>query len=241
VIVTGEVLDDGTREIAKRMFSKVIDKMRCWDGGLGFYECSYGRKHVYDELSYLEILDDQLVSTDFFNFCHPFLRYANQDAGIVSEGLCECGVYGRYFVRFDGRETQCLLLDDKVIPGNAIMQEVNNFLFFSRFNSIIFQQSFHKKHGRDNLLQNYEVKWAIRQDHLGELCFYYDCDDLSLESEEYLKDAVTYILLRKVEGLETNDSDRICSHDINLKFVKQKMDSSIKNISIKSDFFKLKS
>ncbi len=119
VILTRETLIENVYDMAKEMFTSVINKMRCWDGGLSFFSCPYNRLHVYDELCFVE-KTDKLISTDFFNYCHPFIKYHNGDDGILDEGLCKCGIYGKFFEEFWGRRVDALLVDNKLVSGHRI-------------------------------------------------------------------------------------------------------------------------
>lgn len=118
VILTRETATDNVLEMAREMFPLVINKLRCWDGGLGFFSCPYYRLHVYDELCFIE--SDELQSTDFFNYCHPFIKYCNGDEGILEEGMCSCGIYGKYFKEFWGRRVDALMIENKMVSGHRV-------------------------------------------------------------------------------------------------------------------------
>ena len=126
IVFSGETLYPHIRNKAEELFPRAIDKMRCWDGGLSFFECKYGRKHINDELSIVERVDDTLVSTDLFNFNHKFIRYFNGDCGVYESGTCSCGIYGNYFTHFNGKEIECLISSygEKVIPGSVIINSI---------------------------------------------------------------------------------------------------------------------
>jgi len=127
VISTRETLMPHVKEMALQMFPKVINKMRCWDGGLSFYSCDNDRLHIYDELCYVEN-DGVLISTDFYNYCHPFIKYANGDAGIIEEGMCTCGIYGKYFTEFQGRYVDAIKLGHEYVAGTRISMAIQTVL-----------------------------------------------------------------------------------------------------------------
>lgn len=83
----------------------VCDHMRCWDGGASFFTCRSGNLHLMDNLSWCEDVDGRLVSTDFFNFASPFVRYWNGDICLVGDfySRCECGRLYRDFEFLDNR------------------------------------------------------------------------------------------------------------------------------------------
>jgi phenylacetate-coenzyme A ligase PaaK-like adenylate-forming protein len=106
VLFSDETLFPAIREKAANVFPRIIDKMRCWDGGLSFIECKYGTKHIDDELCYVE---KDLTSTDFFNYAQPFIRYPSADGGEIDIKQCRCGIYGRYFKEFIGKVSQYII------------------------------------------------------------------------------------------------------------------------------------
>jgi hypothetical protein len=83
----------------------ICDHMRCWDGGASFFTCGAGNVHLMDNFSWCEEVDGRLVSTDFFNFASPFVRYWNGD--ICSIGgkysRCDCGRLYRDFYFLENR------------------------------------------------------------------------------------------------------------------------------------------
>lgn len=235
-VVSGEVLNDATRKIGNDIFTKLIDKMRCWDGGLGFYECRHGRKHIYDELSYVEQISDRLVSTDYYNYCHPFLKYSNGDVGQLEEDLCPCGIYGRYITAIHGRVNEAILLSGKWLPGDSIKQEIVNFLFFADFNSKEFSDQFFKKHG-SNLLEGLEIKWMLKQAKDKSLTLYCG-SQLTPQQQSYYEDAMNFIILRRVPGMSLNIKDAFLSSNEILNFNYNdfnKFPYKTKNLMVQSD------
>jgi hypothetical protein len=144
IVLSEETLNENIRNIAKNIFSKVIDKMLCWDGGLGWVECPYGIKHIYDEFCIVEQLETrQLATTDLNNMAMPFLRYLNGDSGEISTIKCDCGICGNYFKTFDGKTIQSLYANDKLIPGRFLSEKFSVFLrtgkeFSEEINSFSF-------------------------------------------------------------------------------------------------------
>lgn len=86
-------------------FGSVCDHMRCWDGGASFFTCRAGNYHLMDNLSWCEDVDGRLVSTDYFNFASPFVRYWNGDTCRIGDShlRCECG---RLYREFDFLENR---------------------------------------------------------------------------------------------------------------------------------------
>jgi hypothetical protein len=108
VIFSCETLTDEVRTEASKVFSKVIDKMRDWSTGFGFFECNKGSKHVYDELCAFRQDDGRVWVRDFFNYYDKSEKMSD-DISFVSKRMCECGIYGNIIDVFDGKTFECLV------------------------------------------------------------------------------------------------------------------------------------
>lgn len=88
--LTGEPFD---YEIERRMPKvRVVDQMRCWDGGATFYTCGYGGRHWVEAVAEVHVDGDELVSTDLFNISQPHIAYRNGDRVKMHQGgRCACG------------------------------------------------------------------------------------------------------------------------------------------------------
>lgn len=128
VISSDETLTPRVRYMAEQMFPKVIDKMLCWDGCLGWFECKRGRKHVYDEFAIVKFIDGRMVTIDLNNEATPFFNYYNKDHGDLRTGLCECGLYGNYFVSFQGKYIEAIYNGQKLISGQSISETLSGLL-----------------------------------------------------------------------------------------------------------------
>lgn len=91
--------------VRNNYFDSICDHMRCWDGGASFFTCRAGNYHIMDNLSWCEEMDGRLVSTDYFNFSSPFVRYWNGDVCSLGSKFerCECGRLFREFEFVDNR------------------------------------------------------------------------------------------------------------------------------------------
>jgi hypothetical protein len=124
VLTSRETLHDYIRSVALETFSDCIDKMRCWDGGLSFFECKFKTKHINDELSLAESIDGKIFSTDFFNFDQKFVNYHNGDLGKIEQKTCDCGIYGNYFSYFGGKSMEVIVTQTGVVPGTLIADAI---------------------------------------------------------------------------------------------------------------------
>jgi len=194
LVSTGETLYPSTLEFAKRNFAGVIDKMRCWDGGLSFYTCRAERKHINDELCYVyHGSTGHVLSTDFYNTCTPFIKYANYDRGVIKEGLCDCGVYGRYFDSFEGGHATLVKAGSQFIDGGAIVSEITAF-FNSRLHPDL-QNTLIEKYGRFRIVSG--IIFHVHQRADQSIDFTYQASHLLNEVEEsMLKDMVSFVIFR---------------------------------------------
>ena len=188
VITSEESLVPHVRQISDRMFTKTIDKMMCWDGGLGWWECNKGRKHIYDEFCFLENIEDYLVSTDLNNEAMPFFRYHNGDKGEVNQGLCECGLYGNYFETFYGKTIEGIITDDdRFISGISISESFSAFL---RGGTMIMGEQIGK-------FPSTEIVYRIHQKEDKSIHFYYFADELSSKQCSLITEALSWIIFNK--------------------------------------------
>lgn len=147
VLTSMETLHDYTRTRALELFSDCVDKMRCWDGGLSFFECRHKTKHINDELCIAEEDDGRILSTDPFNHSQKFFRYHNGDMGEIETNPCECGIYGKTFRLFAGRSMEIIVTKDGSVPGFQVADAIFHASDKARslpqkpFNFCIFQRA----------------------------------------------------------------------------------------------------
>lgn len=126
VFTTGSTLPETYRNEIERAFGcDVIDSYSC-EGTPNTYETTvHDGYHVCGYYGIIEVLDDngqpvvdgigRVVSTDLFNFAHPFIRYDTQDLVEVHDGRIQ---------RIMGRECESL------IDGGGHRYTVHNFVGF---------------------------------------------------------------------------------------------------------------
>jgi phenylacetate-coenzyme A ligase PaaK-like adenylate-forming protein len=88
-----------------KIISHWCDHMRCWDGGASFFTCKHGIYHLMDNLSFCEEIDGKLISTDYFSFTSPFVKYWNGDLCRIKNEYerCMCGRAFRPFLFLENR------------------------------------------------------------------------------------------------------------------------------------------
>ena len=107
-IFSCESLTENTRKDAEQFFTNVIDKMRDWTTGFGFFECSKGVRHVYDDLCVARQGEgNEIRCLDFFNPSGK--EKISDDRGFICKRKCECGTYGNIVESFQGKHFECLI------------------------------------------------------------------------------------------------------------------------------------
>lgn len=100
VFTTGEKLYPHQRALISQVFNcKVYDRYGSSEVGNIASECARGRMHVNADFVLLETDDGAnaeggalpLVVTSLWDFAMPFIRYRNEDYGLLVPGACDCG------------------------------------------------------------------------------------------------------------------------------------------------------
>lgn len=110
IVFSCEVLADSVRKKSNLYFEKTIDKMIDWTTGLGFFECEFATKHVYDEFCVAKQKEkENIVSINLFNYCSDHIEKTCDDLGILKQKTCQCGIFGNYLHEFKGKTFECLV------------------------------------------------------------------------------------------------------------------------------------
>ena len=128
------------------------------------------------------IEEDELKTTDFFNYCHPFIKYCNGDEGILEEGMCSCGIYGKYFKEFYGRRVDAVMIENKLVSGHRISAALQIVLRELRIN----------------------LSYKIIQNTLEEIEFYY-CGEISDNALQKIAQCLASLLKCKVVIYQDNN------------------------------------
>lgn len=83
-------------------------------------QCRAGRYHVWEDLNYLETVNDagepvdegEIVGTHLVNFSMPLIRYRQGDRVRLSADMCPCGVQTRLVSNIQGRINQDLVFSN---------------------------------------------------------------------------------------------------------------------------------
>ena len=141
IATTGEQLPAKMRETIETTFHcKMLDSYSC-EGNSNVGECVGNNcYHVTEEYGITEVLDDDgnlvkngvghVVTTDLWNFAHPFIRYNTQDLVEVSTEPCPCGSQHLRINSIIGRSSE------NIIAVNGCRYTTQTFsIFFTDSNS----------------------------------------------------------------------------------------------------------
>lgn len=135
ITTTGNTLHSQTRlEIETAFGCKIFDSYGC-EGNSTVFECpSHTCYHSAEEYGISEVVNEngspinsgvgRLISTDLWNYAHPFIRYDTQDLVEISDEPCSCGRKHLRINRIIGRD------NDVLIAPNGRKFIVHNFTGF---------------------------------------------------------------------------------------------------------------
>jgi len=123
IFTTGSTLSENYRsEIEAAFGCKIVDSYSCEGNANVSQSPSCDCYHVSEEFGITEVLDynnkvvengiGRVVSTDLWNFAHPFIRYDTRDLVEVSDEQCLCGNPRKRIKRIMGRECESFLQSD---------------------------------------------------------------------------------------------------------------------------------
>ena len=120
VTTTGNVLHEHVRKTIQEAFGCEVFDSYGSEGNSNLFECtSHFCYHSSEEYGITEILDDndnpltsgtgRLVTTDLWNYAHPFIRYDVQDRVEIEDRPCPCGSPRLSIRRIWGRDNELLV------------------------------------------------------------------------------------------------------------------------------------
>ena len=128
LMVTGELLDNNTREVISRTFKgELINFYSATECGIVAMECKqHTGMHIKAGSAILELVRNgqiapfgqtgEIVVTDLWNEATPIIRYAGLgDVGAFSTEECHCGLNTPLLKVIEGRRNDSIVLKDNVI------------------------------------------------------------------------------------------------------------------------------
>jgi phenylacetate-CoA ligase len=135
ITTTGNTLHSQTRlEIEIAFGCKIFDSYGC-EGNSTVFECpTHTCYHSAEEYGISEVVNEngspinsgvgRLISTDLWNYAHPFIRYDTQDLVEISDEPCSCGRKHLRINKIIGRD------NDILVAPNGRKFIVHNFTGF---------------------------------------------------------------------------------------------------------------
>ena len=119
ITTTGNTLHAHIRKTIEQAFGCPVFDSYASEGNAVCFECTtHQGYHIAEEYGITEVLDDngnpvingqgRVVTTDLWNFAHPFIRYDVQDRVEVTDEPCSCGKAHRRVLRILGRDNEIL-------------------------------------------------------------------------------------------------------------------------------------
>lgn len=125
ILVSGEVLDTDSRQtLLENLADKVINLYGASETGRLAADCpEHNHLHIHEEICFVEVVDDdgmpvedgqigRIVTTSFYNFAMPLIRYASGDYGAFIDGPCPCGRSSRALKFVAGRQRNLFHFND---------------------------------------------------------------------------------------------------------------------------------
>lgn len=117
---TGNVLHSNVRATIEEAFGCKIFDAYASEGNSNVFECiTHQGYHSSEEYGITEIIDEEgnpiksgvgrLVTTDLWNYAHPFIRYDVQDCVEINPEPCPCGNQHLRIKRIWGRDNELLI------------------------------------------------------------------------------------------------------------------------------------
>jgi phenylacetate-CoA ligase len=117
---TGEILFPNMRKKIEQVFNCKIFDSYSGEGGAVTFECkTHDKYHLSAEYAYTEIIPNkslnmendrgEIVSTDFWNYAVPFIRYNSKDVAVISNTQCSCKSALPVIENVEGRDVDILV------------------------------------------------------------------------------------------------------------------------------------
>jgi phenylacetate-CoA ligase len=125
-------------ELSKLFHCPVLDEYSSEELTRIAAQCLHGRYHVFEDINYLEVVDDQgratrdvgiIVGTNLHNFVMPMIRYRQDDRGRLETADCPCGWKFRTLTHFEGRRNDSFVLPSgKILSSGFLLDATYDFL-----------------------------------------------------------------------------------------------------------------
>jgi len=104
ISVGSELSTRAEREMLEEYFKcPVLDEYSSEELGWIASECPERHYHLWEDISYIEIENGEIIGTNLHNFSMPFIRYQQGDDATFNKGTCPCGRTSRMLEKIIGR------------------------------------------------------------------------------------------------------------------------------------------
>lgn len=128
--------------LARHFGCPVLDEYSTEELGWTATECQYGVRHLWEDMSYIEILDrdadvpadgvGEIVGTNLHNFSTPFIRYRQEDLGAIARSRCACGRTFRELHQLVGRANDAFQFGSERLSSAYLLDAVYRLLLAHR-------------------------------------------------------------------------------------------------------------
>jgi len=120
VTTTGEILFPHMRKLIESQFNCPVFDAYSGEGGANVFECTtHEAYHISAEYAFTELIQNgeridtegkgEVVSTNFWNYAVPFIRYNVKDVAVLGNRKCSCGRGLPVLERIEGRDSDILV------------------------------------------------------------------------------------------------------------------------------------
>lgn len=129
-------------EVASLLHCTVLDEYSSEELTRIAAQCRHKTYHVFEDINYIETLDDQgkstngpgiIVGTNLHNFAMPMIRYQQNDVATIEETSCPCGWRFRRLLNLEGRRNDSFELPSgKMLSSGFLLDATYEFLLAHR-------------------------------------------------------------------------------------------------------------
>lgn len=120
VNTTGEILFTYMRDAIEKSFNCLVFDAYSCEAGATAFECdTHNKYHLAGEYAYTELISNgepiknngkgEIVSTDFWNYAVPLIRYNSKDIAFISDTKCSCKRGLPVIDKIEGRDVDILI------------------------------------------------------------------------------------------------------------------------------------
>ncbi len=132
VLTTSEVLSSGVKDVIQKGFRcPVFDFYGAAERAVYIHTCDKGKYHIIPEYGYTELLpvdnDERfrrVISTGFWNYAMPLIRYDTGDVVEISDQTCCCGRNFPIIQKINGRTGDVIISPSGKRLGPGLMHHI---------------------------------------------------------------------------------------------------------------------